>query len=64
MDFGPRRGGLVQTLGRLLHRDESLRDNTPDVLPALMREAGFSEAEEIADEHRLIGSIYTYRAQP
>lgn len=62
MDFGPPRGGLIQTIGRLLHSGESLRDNTPETLPTLMREAGFSEAEKLADEHRLIGSVYTYRA--
>ena len=62
MDFGPAQGGWVQTLGRVLHRDETLRDNTPDALPELMRKAGFASAEAIADENRLIGSIHTYHA--
>jgi len=62
MDFGPARGGWIQTLGKLLHSDAALKDNTPDALPALMRAAGFSSAEELAGEDRIIGSVYTYRA--
>jgi SAM-dependent methyltransferase len=62
MDFGPPRGGLLQTIGRLLHRSETLRDNTPDEIPELMREAGFAEAEQISGEDRVVGTVYTYRA--
>lgn len=62
MDFGPPRGGFIQILGKLLHSDRALRDNTPDALPLLMREAGFAHAEQLSSEDRWIGSIYTYRA--
>ena len=63
LDFGgeaQRKGGL---LARLLHSAEHLRDNLEGRIPALLREAGFAEAGEIAHRTTLFGRIAWYRAR-
>ena len=63
LDLG---GATVRSDGvvaRLQHRSERLRDNFGDRIPTLLREAGFSDAMEVA--HRVtifVGRVSYYRA--
>ena len=47
---------------RLLHRSEHLRDNSPDTILALMRDAGFVDPGEVAQRPSLFGRMSYYRA--
>jgi len=63
LDFGGAGHGLGAFLARLVHREESLRANTDDGLTALMREAGFSPAEEVEQRSSFFGGLIYYRAR-
>jgi ubiquinone/menaquinone biosynthesis C-methylase UbiE len=62
VDFAGAGHGLGALLARLVHREESLRSNTDDGLPRLMREAGFREAAHAGERASLLGALGYYRA--
>jgi SAM-dependent methyltransferase len=62
LDFGPPRSALARALGPLLHNAGHMHDNTDGRIPALMTEAGFATAEEVAYRNTVVGSMAYYRA--
>lgn len=63
VDFAGEGHGLGSLLARWVHRSESLHANAGDVLPGLMREAGFREAEPAATRASLVGALGYIRAR-
>ena len=64
LDFGgpdSRAGGF---LARWIHASHHLRDNFGDRIPALMRRAGFADAEMVNHRRMLLGHIAYFRASP
>jgi SAM-dependent methyltransferase len=61
MDFGGDTRHL-HGLARLARRSDALRDNWDDRIPALMREAGFSEPTETGQLGMHMGRLTYYRA--
>jgi SAM-dependent methyltransferase len=61
MDFGGDTRHL-HGLARLARRSDTLRDNWDDRIPALMREAGFSEPTETGQLGMHMGRLTYYRA--
>lgn len=64
LDFGPPRSALTRAIGPLLHNAGHVKDNIEGRIPAFMKNAGFSSAEEVAHRNTLIGSMAYYRAVP
>jgi ubiquinone/menaquinone biosynthesis C-methylase UbiE len=64
LDFGPPRSALTRAIGPLLHNAGHVKDNVDGRIPAFMKDAGFSSAEEVAHRNTLIGSMAYYRALP
>jgi ubiquinone/menaquinone biosynthesis C-methylase UbiE len=62
LDFGPPRSALARVMGHLLHNAGHMHDNTEGRIPAMMTEAGFATAEEVAYQNTVIGSMAFYRA--
>jgi ubiquinone/menaquinone biosynthesis C-methylase UbiE len=62
LDFGGSHAASDGLLVRLFHHRESLRDNLEGRLPALMREAGLADAQEIASRTTLLGRVAYWRA--
>lgn len=61
VDFG---GAVDETDGfaaRLQHRHQRLADNLGDRIPGLMRDAGFTDAAEVAHQLTRLGRITHYR---
>ncbi len=63
LDFGGSGHGLGAFVGRLVHREESLRGNDADALAARMRESGFPQAKDILQRGSLAGLLTYYRAE-
>lgn len=63
LDFAGEGHGLGALLARLVHRSESLRANADDVLPRLMREAGFRDAAPAGRRASLLGTLGYTRAR-
>jgi SAM-dependent methyltransferase len=61
MDFGGDSNHL-HGLARLAHRSPMLEDNWDDRIPALMRDAGFSDATRTGQLTKHIGRLAYYRA--
>ena len=61
MDFGGDSHHL-HGFARLARRSDTLRDNWNDRIPALMREAGFSDPAETGQLSKHIGQLTYYRA--
>lgn len=61
LDFGPPRSALTRAIGPLLHNAGHVKDNVDGRIPAFMKDAGFSSAEEVAHRNTLIGSMAYYR---
>lgn len=61
MDFGGD-SHHAHGLGRLARRSHALADNWDDRIPALLREAGFSEPARTGQLARRIGTLMCYRA--
>ncbi len=59
LDFGGSHDGFV---GRFFHSSEHLRDNSADTMLALMRDAGFADAAEVAQRRTIFGRVFYYRA--
>jgi ubiquinone/menaquinone biosynthesis C-methylase UbiE len=62
LDFGGSHDRADGFLARLLHRSEHVRDNSPDTILALMRNAGFVDPMEVAQRPSLFGRMSYYRA--
>lgn len=62
VDFGGSSHNL-HGLARIARRSHTLRDNWDDRIPALMREAGLTDATEIGHLSRRIGRLTYYRAR-
>jgi ubiquinone/menaquinone biosynthesis C-methylase UbiE len=62
LDFGGTHDHSDGFLSRLLHRSEHLRDNSGDTILALMREAGFADPTEVAQQRTIFGRIFYYQA--
>ncbi len=63
LDFGPPHGRLDRLLTGLIHHGERMTDNLAGQLPALMQEAGLSNARESASVRTAIGRLSIYEAQ-
>jgi ubiquinone/menaquinone biosynthesis C-methylase UbiE len=64
VDFGgpdPKVGGV---LTRWIHASHHLRDNFGDRIPALMRQAGLTDAQMVSHRRMLLGHIAYFRASP
>jgi ubiquinone/menaquinone biosynthesis C-methylase UbiE len=59
LDFGGEHGGL---LAHLFHRSEQFRDNSQDTILGLMREAGFTDARQVAQRRTIFGRVFYYQA--
>jgi ubiquinone/menaquinone biosynthesis C-methylase UbiE len=64
LDFGGTAENTHGLLGHLFHSAEHLRENFEGGIPALMREMGFAEAEEIDHRSSWIGRITYVRGRP
>lgn len=63
LDFGGETGHSDGLMARLSHRNELLRDNLGESVPALMREASFADPkEETHRVTRVLGRLAYYRA--
>jgi ubiquinone/menaquinone biosynthesis C-methylase UbiE len=63
LDFGGEKVPSDGIMARLSHRNELLRDNFGDRIPALMREAGFADPTEVAHRvTKVLGRITYYGA--
>ena len=62
LDFGGSHHHSDGILARLFHRSEHLRDNAPDTILALMRDAGFADPSQVAQRGSLFGRLFYYRA--
>jgi ubiquinone/menaquinone biosynthesis C-methylase UbiE len=63
LDFGGPTGKPKGFFERVLHHTHHLKDNDPERVLALMRDAGFAEAEEVWRRRVMIfGRITSYRA--
>jgi ubiquinone/menaquinone biosynthesis C-methylase UbiE len=62
LDFGGAEPRRENFLARTLHSAEHMRDNFDGRIPALMREAGFAESNELAHRATLVGRIAYYAA--
>jgi ubiquinone/menaquinone biosynthesis C-methylase UbiE len=64
VDFGgpdPKVGGV---LTRWIHANHHLRDNFGDRIPALLRQAGLTDAQMVSHRRMLLGHIAYFRASP
>jgi ubiquinone/menaquinone biosynthesis C-methylase UbiE len=61
LDFGPPRSALTRAIGPLMHNAGHVKDNVEGRIPAFMKDAGFTVAEEVAHRNTLIGSMSYYR---
>jgi ubiquinone/menaquinone biosynthesis C-methylase UbiE len=64
VDFGgpdPKVGGV---LTRWIHASHHLRDNFGDRIPALLRQAGLTDAQMVSHRRMLLGHIAYFRASP
>jgi ubiquinone/menaquinone biosynthesis C-methylase UbiE len=59
VDFGGAHGSL---LGHLFHRSEQVWDNSGDTILTLMREAGFADPAQVAQQRTIFGRIFYYHA--
>lgn len=57
LDFGPPHGALDRLLLHAFQRDDRLEDNLAGRIPALMRDAGFADAREVARMRSPFGSL-------
>ena len=62
LDFGGAHDRSDGFLAHLLHRSEHVRDNSGDTILTLMREAGFADPTEVAQQRTLFGRIFYYHA--
>lgn len=62
LDFGGAHDGGHGVLKHLFHRAEHLRDNAPETLLGLMRDAGLGDATETGQRRTLFGRVFYFRA--
>lgn len=63
LDFGGEKAPSDGFMARLSHRNELLRDNFGERIPALMREAGLADPTEVDHKvGRVLGRVTYYRA--
>jgi SAM-dependent methyltransferase len=62
VDFDRGHDGSDGLLARLLHRSERLRDNVADTMHRLMRDAGLTDAHEVAHRPTFVGRVAFYHA--
>jgi len=62
LDFGGAHDRSDGFLAHLLHRSEHVRDNSGDTILTLMREAGFADPTEVAQQRTIFGRIFYYHA--
>jgi len=62
LDFGGAHDRSDGFLAHLLHRSEHVRDNSGDTILPLMREAGFADPREVAQQRMIFGRIFYYHA--
>jgi len=62
LDFGGAHDRSEGFLAHLLHRSEHVRDNSGDTILTLMREAGFADPTEVAQQRTIFGRIFYYHA--
>jgi len=63
LDFGETDSGLHSLLAHLFHRGEEIRDNLEGRIPALMRETGLEDVDEVSRHAAMFGSVSYYRAR-
>jgi ubiquinone/menaquinone biosynthesis C-methylase UbiE len=63
LDFGEkhRSDGFI---AHLIHRSGQVRDNSSDTILTLMREVGFADPREVAQERTIFGRVFYYQASP
>lgn len=61
MDFGGQTERSHGLLARLLDHSEHVRGNAGDTIPALMRDAGFADAAEVAHRTSIFGRVAFFR---
>jgi ubiquinone/menaquinone biosynthesis C-methylase UbiE len=62
-DFGPPVTALERIVAKLFLRGQHARENLEGRLPAMLREAGFSRVEELAQRSIGVGRLWTWRAR-
>ncbi len=63
LDFGPPHGRLDRALMHLIHHGDRMDDNVAGKLPALMQEAGLTEARESASVRTAFGRLSIIEAK-